>query len=143
MIRVLFAAFALLAASCAAPPASEPTAAGEAFVGIDGKPLLKADGTIDHEVVQALTANPEACAKAGGEVRKVCLMGTPMCVVTFKDAGKVCSDGSECGSGSCRLAEMGAPAEQPGKGICAPTNDPCGCFQMVEDGIVQHALCAD
>ncbi len=140
MIRTLLAALVLLAAACAPQPAVED---GQPFVGINGKPLVSADGIMDNSVAEALTADPAACTKAGGEIRPVCLMGKPMCVVTFRDAGKECSNGSECGSGKCRTAGMDVQPETVAKGICAPTNDPCGCFQSVEGGKAGYPLCAD
>lgn len=141
MIRCLLLALAALTAAACTAPAPAPEQQG-AFVGIDGKPLVTPEGDIDHAVQDALTANPAACAKAGGEVRRVCMMGVPMCVVTFADAGKACSDSAEC-SGRCLVKEAGAQPMQPAKGQCAATNDPCGCFQTVEKGLAQYALCAD
>lgn len=141
MIRYLLLALAALIASACTAPAPAPEEQG-AFVGIDGKPLVTPEGNIDNAVQEALTANPAACAKAGGEVRRVCLMGVPMCVVAFADAGKVCTDSSEC-SGRCLASKAGAAMTQPAKGQCSATNDPCGCFQTVEKGIAQPALCVD
>lgn len=145
MVRALFAAFALLAAACTAP-VTEDQAKPEipvARVGIDGKPLVSADGVIDSAVQAALTADPAACAKAGGEVRPVCRMQKPMCVVTFADANKACSDSSDCGSGRCLSVNTTAESGQPAKGQCSPTNDPCGCYQRIEDGVALPTLCAD
>jgi hypothetical protein len=142
MIRnVLLALAALAAAACAAPDAPDQPPTSGVFLGIDGKPLVTAEGNIDNSVQEALTADPAACAKAGGEVRPVCMMQKPMCVVTFADAGKTCTDSTEC-SGRC-LAQGSVQMMQPAKGLCAPTNDPCGCFQTVEKGIAQPTLCAD
>lgn len=148
MLRVvLMSIVALAAAACApAPPAGGVTSNlddGQPFIGINGKPLVSPEGIMDNAVAQALTADPAACAKAGGTVRKVCLMGNPLCVVTFKDAGETCSDGSECDSGRCRTKDMGMQPEKATTGVCAPTNDPCGCFQEVEDGKAGYPLCAD
>lgn len=137
---------ALAVAACApAPPAGELASnldQGQPVVGIDGKPLVSPQGVMDNAVAQALTDDPAACAKAGGAIRKVCLMGNPLCVVTFKDAGEACSDGAECDSGRCRTA-MGMQPEKATRGVCAPTNDPCGCFQDVEDGKAGYPLCVD
>jgi hypothetical protein len=38
---------------------------------------------------------------------------------------------------------MGIQPEKATMGTCAPTNDPCGCFQEVEDGKAGYPLCAD
>ncbi len=139
MVRAFVLAVAgLVLAACAGPAPTEPQGP---FVGIDGRPMIMADGTIDNSVVEALTANPAACAKAGGEVRPVCMRGLPMCVVNFSDAGKACKSGSDC-MGRC-LGDSSTPMNQPATGKCSATNDPCGCFQLVENGVAQPTLCAD
>ena len=138
-------AIALLAA-CSAPAPGDQAAKPEipvARVGIDGRPLVTADGTLDATVLAALTADPAACAKAGGEVRPVCRMQQPMCVVTFADANKACSDSADCGSGRCLAVNTTATTGQAAKGQCSPTNDPCGCSQRIEDGVALPTLCAD
>ncbi len=142
MLRNFVAAmFAVIAVACTAPASTDQ--AETPFIGIDGKPLVTADGAIDSSVQQALTADPAACAKAGGELKPVCRMQRPMCLITFSDGGKACSDGAECGSGRCVAAASDAPATTPTKGICAPTNDPCGCYQRIEDGAAQPTICVD
>ena len=146
MLRSFLFVLVALAAACTGPAptdgAAGPGPTSEApFLGIDGKPLITPEGNLDNEVLTALTANPEACAKTGGEVRRVCLMGTPMCVVPFSDAGKTCSDSSEC-MGTCRGDGSATPG-QPATGKCQANTDPCGCFQTVEKGVAQHMLCAD
>jgi len=138
MRAILMALAALVMAACSGP---QPAGISGPFVGINGKPLKTADGMIDNSVQAALTANPDACAKAGGQVQPVCMMQKPMCVISFRDAGKTCSDSSEC-LGRCQTAES-VQAMKPATGKCAATNDPCGCFQTVEKGVAQYALCAD
>ena len=142
MIRTLFMAFvALTIAACTAPqPAADANAT---FVGIDGRPLVLADGSTDASVQEALTADAAACAKAGGEVGPVCRLGRPMCVITFADAGKACTDGSQCGSGRCYAATPVATSGGEAKGQCSANNNPCGCNQRVEDGVALPTLCVD
>ena len=139
MIRAILLA-ALTLAACAAPPADQPS--GAAFIGIDGKPLVTAAGEIDSTVQEALTADPEACAKAGGSLRPVCRMQKPMCLITFTDAGKSCTDGSQCASGRC-TAKLADPSGGAASGRCAATNDPCGCYTRIEDGVAQPTICVD
>ena len=145
MIRKLFMALAALAAaSCAAPAPATETPSTATFIGIDGRPLVLADGMIDNAVQQALTANPAACARAGGALQQVCRMQMPMCLITFTDAGKSCTDGAHCGSGRCYAATPTAASGGSGTtGQCAPTNNPCGCNQRVEDGVALPTLCVD
>lgn len=141
-MKCLLLAIALIAAACTAPPT---TATPDAtFIGINARPLVSADGTLDNAVQEALTANPDACAKAGGAIQPVCLMQSPMCVITFADAGKSCTDGAQCGSGRCLAENPTSSTGGPGAtGQCSTTNDPCGCYQRIEKGVAQPTLCAD
>jgi hypothetical protein len=91
----------------------------------------------------ASTVDPAACSAKGGEIRPVCLLGRPMCVAPYADAGKSCSDSDDC-QGRCKADPAGGSA--PGKkanGVCEANNDPCGCFGLVEDGVIQPTLCVD
>lgn len=152
MIRKLALALVFLAAACTASapvdqapagPAATPPQTAATFVGIDGRPLVDAKGVIDNSVQEALTADPAACAKAGGSLQPVCRMQKPICLIKFADADKACTDGAQCGSGRCLATGVIGVAGSPAKGACAATNDPCGCAQRVEGGIAQVALCAD
>jgi hypothetical protein len=156
VIRKLVLGLAVLALAACAPTPADPAPTEQAateqpavepatpagFVGVDGKPLVMADGTIDNSVQEALTANPDACAKAGGALQPVCRMQTPICLINFVDAGKACTDGAQCGSGRC-LAEVDATTGAAASGNCAATNDPCGCYQRIEDGVATAAICVD
>lgn len=84
-----------------------------------------------------------ACTAKGGTIRPVCRMQNPMCVITYKDAGKACTDGGQC-DGDCRAESIKAqwPAGTA-SGICTASNDPCGCFQKIVSGVAQPALCVD
>ncbi len=83
----------------------------------------------------------EACAAQGGEVKPVCRLQRPMCVIANPDAGKACSDPSDCGGGRC-FAAGDAPAGAA-TGTCAPSNDPCGCYTAIENGVAQPTICVD
>jgi hypothetical protein len=138
MIRaIVMAVAALVIAACSGP---QPAVESGPFVGFEGRPL-KVGGVTDNTVQEKLTANPDACAKAGGNIQPVCMMQKPMCVIRFRDAGKACSDSSEC-SGRCQTEEQVQPMKAA-TGKCAATNEPCGCFQLVEKGVAGYPLCAD
>jgi hypothetical protein len=97
---------------------------------------------------QAATPAPRpeteaACAKAGGDWTPVCRMAQPACVRTFADAGKACAGGSECGSGRCVAADETASPGVKTAGVCLPSDNPCGCFNLVENGASMGTLCAD
>ena len=64
----------------------------------------------------AIPADEQSCKAAGATWRRVCLMGTWSCVVTYADAGKTCRDGDEClrsGSGADHDALAGGEIEPP------------------------------
>lgn len=94
---------------------------------------------------QAIAASDEAsCKTQGGNWQPVCRMQKPACVTTFSDAGKACTDGSEC-AGDC-MANPEAPFPTAGTtatGVCATNNDPCGCKQKIEGGKATAAICVD
>lgn len=85
--------------------------------------------------------DPAACSTQGGNWQPICMLQKPACVLTFKDAGKACTDSSQC-QGSC-IVDGTAPPDQPAVGVCKATSDPCGCMQFVENGKAGYPLCAD
>ena len=92
----------------------------------------------------APTADPAACTKQGGVIRKVCLSQSLACVVPYRDAGKACTDNAQC-KGGCIYQSTGKPLPAGGKvvGTCKRTNDPCGCFAEVVKGKVTPGFCRD
>jgi hypothetical protein len=83
----------------------------------------------------------EKCRAEGGTVRGVGMFGTPACVKPFQDAGKVCSDKSEC-AGLCK-----APSDSPiglrSSGTCQrDSQDIYGC-NRIEQGLVVGGVCLD
>ena len=91
-----------------------------------------------------IPTDEQSCRVAGGNWRRVCLMGTWSCVVKYADAGKTCRDGDECQGKQCRY--NGKPVTDSTTevtGSCVATSDPCGCFTLVQDGKADAALCVD
>jgi hypothetical protein len=88
------------------------------------------------------TVDSAQCKADGGTVQGVGLFATPACVVPFADAGKVCSDGSEC-LGMCKAAPDGVVG-QAATGYCQrDDHDIFGCYDEVEGGIVVGGMCLD
>jgi len=125
MFSAVLAAAALMLAACVQPATAPLPVQPETPAKIDWQ--------------AASTA--EQCSSISGEWRPVCMMGKPACVVTFKDAGKSCSDSSEC-SGKC-VTKAGAQPGTETRGQCTTNSDPCGCFQLVTKGKADYPLCAD
>jgi len=89
------------------------------------------------------TADPAVCKARGGAVRPVCRMHVPRCVVRFSDAGKRCTDKSQC-QGLCILdTDREAGLGDPAKGRCQEDDDPCGCKIAVVNGKVAGGACVD
>jgi hypothetical protein len=86
--------------------------------------------------------DPKVCAAKGGTVRPVCISRAPMCVIPYSDAGKRCTDKSQC-KGRCLTDTGPRPGKKKVEGRCEANNDPCGCFQTVEKGRLGSALCVD
>lgn len=120
---------------------------GLAFSACTAPPQASAPEAPKPQAVQKyvhdskLDTDAAACAAQHGEIRRVCLTGTRMCVVNFSDGGKACRDSSEC-QGRC-LADSPTQQGQQTTGKCAKADEPCGCFIMVKNGIAQPGLCVD
>ena len=111
----LTAVVALLLAGCAAPNA-EPAAPS----------------------AQALAAQ---CAAKGGSITPVGKAQIPTCVVPYADAGKACTDKSQC-EGQCVL-EGNLEAQGDVTGQCQKTNRQFGCYARVVNGKATGAICVD
>lgn len=118
MKRVMFGVLALVLAACAPVEQAGPSPQAEA-------------------------ANTEsACAARGGRWERVGRAQTFQCVITYADAGRVCTDGAACQSGRC----LGAP-DLSGRanvsGQCQPTNMMFGCYTRIVNGRAEAAICVD
>ncbi|MEA9753008.1 hypothetical protein VDG03_18735 [Xanthomonas campestris pv. raphani] len=114
---------ALLLAACSNTPTTQPSQAA----GVTPAPSTSADAA--------------ACTAKGGQMRPVGRMQTPRCVVPYADAGKTCTDNSDC-SGDC-LATSIVPTGTATSGTCQRDSDRFGCRQEVVGGMGQAALCID
>jgi len=117
---------------------TEPAATNQA------KPPEGGNDTGANPVTNAADqAAAAACQARGGIYGPVCLGGEMMCVERFPDAGRPCTDGSQCRGGSCYYE---GPTPSPGQrvtGACVQSTNPCGCHARVENGQTQGALCVD
>jgi len=80
------------------------------------------------------------CKIQGGTVQGVGMFATPACVIPYADAGKACSDKSDC-LGMCK-ASHDATVGQEDTGTCQRTNqDIFGCYNEIKDGVVVAGMC--
>ena len=89
----------------------------------------------------ASPTDPKVCAALGGQLQKVCRSQTLACLVPFRDAGKPCTDKSQC-QGRCLAVgrpDMGVAVA----GRCETNHGPCGCFTTVVRGKVDGSICVD
>ncbi|MBR7619162.1 hypothetical protein JKL49_07140 [Phenylobacterium sp. 20VBR1] len=83
------------------------------------------------------------CTAKGGTVRPVCRMQNLACVISHTDAGKTCSDKSDCQGRCLYTGEAPADPATVVTGQCQATSDPCGCFTTVVKGHVGPGMCVD
>jgi putative hemolysin len=82
-----------------------------------------------------------ACAAKGGSIRPVGKAQIPVCVTPYADAGKACTDKSQC-QGACVL-EGNLEAQGPVTGACQKTDRQFGCYAKVVDGKATATICVD
>jgi hypothetical protein len=82
-----------------------------------------------------------ACAAKGGAIQPVGKAQIPTCVVPYADAGKACTDKSQC-EGACVL-EGNLEPQGPVTGACQKTNRQFGCYAKVVNGKATAAICVD
>lgn len=83
------------------------------------------------------------CLAKGGEYTKEGRLQAYRCVQQFSDAGKSCSDSSEC-QGKCTNSDTAIEAGTANvKGTCAVNDTPFGCRQTIEGGVAKGFLCVD
>ncbi|MNU76559.1 hypothetical protein D3C71_661140 [compost metagenome] len=89
------------------------------------------------------SAEASACAARGGAMQQVGRMQSWRCVVKYADAGKRCTDASQC-EGQCEIA--GNSGIAPGTataGVCQADSNRFGCRTTVKDGKAEATLCID
>jgi hypothetical protein len=86
--------------------------------------------------------NAAQCQSQGGTIQGVGMFATPACVIPYADAGKVCSDRSDC-TGLCKT-DQDITVGQPATGTCQrKIHDNFGCYNEVKGGVVLAGMCVD
>ncbi len=128
--------------------------------GILGKATLAAFGLVSLAgcmPVEAPQANAEtgsglsremsvadrtACTSGGGKVERRGRMGMELCVRPYADAGKSCTDSSQC-DGKC-IGDAGAAPDAPQvAGQCQADDRLFGCYSEIKGGKAANAICVD
>ena len=85
----------------------------------------------------------QACTAKGGVFSQQGRLGCYQCVVTYSDAGKACQDSTDC-QGECKnTGEFVDANAKTQSGQCASDSSPFGCYQTIEAGVTQPAICVD
>ena len=81
------------------------------------------------------------CKADGGTVKGVGMLGTPSCVISYKDANKICSDSKEC-QGACTTEPTKSGTIVTGK-CSVDSASIFGCYSVVTNGKAEPGLCVD
>lgn len=84
----------------------------------------------------------KACAEHNGKWQKVGKLQMPACILTPKDAGKACTDSSQCET-RCIAKDPEPKAGEKADGICADSTNLFGCQTYIKDGRSEGTLCID
>jgi hypothetical protein len=82
------------------------------------------------------------CLAGGGTLKQVGKLQSWKCITPYKDAGKACTDSSQC-EGECQTSVTTQPSTAPVTGACQADNSHFGCSATVEKGQLGRALCVD
>jgi len=114
-------------------------------LALAGLALCLAAGGAQARGTPLSAAERAKCLAGGGSVAVMGLSGDEGCVHPMPDAGKPCTDGSQCKAG-CFLDSVHASpktAGAPVTGACARTDSIFGCRTAVVDGKAGPSLCVD
>ena len=126
-LKALLLVSGLVLAACTPTPAPQPVV-----------PTAEAS-----EPPPTMSISTSSCSSRGGEMQQVGRAQTWQCVVKYADAGKRCTDASQC-EGQCEIA--GNSGLAPGAravGQCQVDSNRFGCRTTVKDGKVEATLCID
>ena len=85
----------------------------------------------------------QACSAKGGAFSKQGRLGCYQCVVSYTDAGKTCQGSADCQGQCVNKDEFIAANVKNQSGQCASDSSLFGCYQTIEKGVAQSAICVD
>ena len=125
-LKALWLAAGLALAACSPTPAPEPVVP-----------------TAEAPEPPTMSVSASACTARGGQMQQVGRMQSWQCVVKYADAGKRCTDASQC-EGQCEIAgNSGIAAGTAATGVCQADSNRFGCRTTVENGKAGNTLCID
>lgn len=81
-----------------------------------------------------------SCTQQGGKMQQVGRAQTWRCILSYADAAKPCSDGSQC-QGDCLAID--GEAKSPAVGQCAADSNTFGCRARITGGVAEPMRCVD
>mgnify|MGYP001123423830 CR=1 FL=1 len=87
-------------------------------------------------------ADRAACEAAGGSVQRRGRLGMEQCVHAYADAGKQCTDSTQC-QGKCVGSAGAVSPDKAASGICQADDRLYGCYAEVRNGKAVAAICVD
>lgn len=113
------------------------------FVSACQTPAVTAEQNSTNNSLKSPENLAKECLAKGGTYTQQGRLQMYRCVMNFSDAGKSCSDSSEC-QGSCLSSDTDIAAGTSNlTGTCAATDSPFGCRQIIEGGVSKGTLCVD
>ena len=137
MLRLFF----LIAASCFL------TANAESIPPESPSECVKMGGTWTtnrlSENAYCYAENQQSCNTKDGNLERVCMSQSLMCVTRTPDAGNPCTDSRKCSIACLYRGPLPKTATESIQGQCQETNDPCGCRLTVIAGKLGEERCSD
>lgn len=137
-MRILPIILSLALAACA----QQETASSPApSAGESEAPIASPSAQPTSPFQQPMSAEKRtACTASGGTIERRGRIGAEVCVHTYADAGKACTDSSQC-EGKC-VGAMG-PETQQTAGSCQKDDHLFGCYAEILGGKPANAICVD
>ncbi|WP_312781020.1 hypothetical protein [Brevundimonas sp.] len=127
-LKTVLLAAGLALAACSPAPAPEPVVPTPAEA---------------PEPPPTMSISTSSCSSRGGQMQQVGRAQTWQCVVKYADAGKRCTDASQC-EGDCEIAgNSGIAPGASAVGQCQADSNRFGCRTTVKDGKAEATLCID
>ena len=138
VILAVFTAFWLSGCNITASNSTAPSVHSDSVTAD-----IKADPLAYQACVYPPNDLVKACGTKGGTFLQQGRLGCYQCVVSYTDAGEACQDSSDC-QGKCKNTGEFVDANVKNQfGQCASDSSRFGCYQTIEKGVAQPAICVD
>jgi hypothetical protein len=97
----------------------------------------------------AYPADPHGCPWRGGHIERRGMFGDRVCVTPYPDAGRACTDSSQCAGrcllsyGSPEVTIQSHPIGREAAGQCEADSPTFGCYGEIVQGRITRPVCDD